>query len=495
MKTIRILFYTDSIALEDETDEKCVSDVRRFIALKLDGIAKVDIQVRVRTGPPVDPAVKLTLGLLKDFDELWVFGFGIDDRPEYVLDEGEVRDLCEWMTTGGVMVTGDHSRPEGNNECPAGVSHARFRSLGFSLGSRIPRAGQLRVWVGPPTSCSVAPTRLEESDTFNTQEAGDCNSDLDELCLQHDETPQFLEPMPFPPHFLFTYDYDAHGQPIPVRQFPDHAHVGHVLESPDVFDACWPARPPFPQAVAKGRDKRPFTNSRVYDLVVAYDGDQAAPPVGRIVSDASFHHFINLNLGRLLERDPATKNPRPGTALDEIAQYYANLALWLAPKTLRDEIKRDLLLRAARHIDVFETFGNGPLKLGRVAKQALASRIGAANLHRLFGAGAEEQSFQDRLLAYVITGRNAPEGFGMMAHEHLLGLIIEGYYEYLRVRGLSPLRLADEAVPDEVIFGAMENAFNAQASLTGEVLTRLREGARGAPPPEPQGGDDEGGAS
>lgn len=496
MKTIRILFYTDLFALEKEDNEKCVSLLRKFIQLKLAGIAKVDIKVKVRTGLPVDPATKLTTKLLSDFDELWVFSFDLRDNPELMFDEGEVNDLLAWMKTGGVMVTGDHSQPNSNDRCSAVVSHEAFRALGFTLGSRLPRARQLRVWTGPPTACTDDDARPEDSDTYNTQVPGGCHSDLNELCLQHDEKPQCLEDMPSPPHFLFIYDYDEHGQPVPIKWFPDHAHVGFVVEAPDVFDDTWPPRPPLPQAVAKGLDKR---NQRVYNLVVAYDGDQAKDDdnqgVGRIVSDASFHHYINLNLKGLPERD-ACNNPTPRTPLDQIAQYYGNLAYWLAPKKLREEILLDLFLRVATHLDVFETFGNGPQKLGRVAKQALMSLVGAAHLYRILedGSGADGKSLDAQLLIYALTGRGAPEGFNVLGHEYFLGSIIEAYYVQLWEKGHNPLRLAEEAVPDEVIFGALGDALNIQASLAEELAPRLRKASEAFTiPKEPQGEKGEGG--
>ena len=480
MKTIRILFYTDNPALEIEGNDECVCDVRRFIPLKLKGIANVDIQIMVRRGSPVEPAVRLTSNLLKDFHELWVFGFRNDEDSEFMLGDDEVKDIYEWMKTGGVMLTGDHSEHPGISACSS-VPHDSFLAIGFTLGSRIPRAEQLRVWKGPPTGCSV--TELEKSDTYNTQEPGSCSGNLDALCLQRDPNPQCLEPTQAPPHFLFTYDYDEHGQPIPITKFPDHAHVGCVVEAPDVFDSRWPARPPFPQVVAKGCDKRPFTKQRVYNLVVAYDGDQAEDSdgqgVGRIVADASFHHFINENLEGLPERDAVTKNPKPGTPLDEIAQFYANLAYWLAPKKLRDEIKQDLLFRAIRHIDVFETLGNVPAMLGRVARQVLATQVGAANLRRILGEGAENKSFEDHLLTYLITGEGAPEGFGALESDYLFGRVIAEYYEHLRAKGLSPLEVTDGVIPVEVIFGAVENTLAAQASLIGELTSRLREEAQG----------------
>lgn len=505
METIRILFYTDIAELDVEGSEKGATELKRFIDLKLNGIVKVDIQVRNRHRDYVHNlpsllATRLTCGLLENFDELWIFGFSQNNDPKFMLSDDEVKVLLDWMNKGGVMLTGDHSQHDSDGVCPAGVGHEEFRALGFTIGRRVPRAGQLRVWTGPPTNCGAAP---QDSDTYNTQVSGTCNSDLEETCLQEDENPQCLEPMPHPPHFLFTYKLDAQRQPVPIKKFPDHAHIGFVIDNPEPFDDNWPPRPPAPQVVAKGRDQRFPADPRVYNLVVAYDGDAAG--VGRIVSDATFHHFVNINLRKIRERD-VLKNPVPDTPLDEIAQFYANLVIWLAPRSLRDRIRQGLVFEAAKHLNVYESIGRGPQELGRVAREAVESKLGAANLHRILenDGGAEERLFEDDLLTYAFTGQGDTERFLQLSPEEVLGQAVGAYYDHLRGSGFTPLMLTENIVPPEAIFGALRARFAeradvlaAQSSQDGspspeaEETTEVSSGG----PAEKSGGEGEGGSS
>lgn len=503
METIRILFYTDIAELDVKDSEKGVSDLKRFVDLKLKGVAKVDILVRNRNfdyghNQVSLSATKLTPGLLERFDELWFFGINQSDNPCAMLTNGELNALRDWMSKGGVMLTGDHSQYDFDGVCPSGVGHEQFRALGFTIGSKVPRAGQLRVWTGPPTNCDPTSDNPQDSDTFNTQVSGKCDSDLGDLCLQEDENPQTLEEMPHPPHFLLTYKLDARGEPVPIRNFPDHAHIGLVIDNPEPFDDDWPPRPPAPQVVARGRDQRFPADPRVYNLVVAYDGDEAG--VGRIVSDASFHHFMNVNLERLPGRD-ALNNPLPDTPLDEIAQYHANLILWLAPRDLRARIRDGLIFEAAKHLNVYETIGRGPQELGRVARAALESKLGAANLYRIFGndRDAGEKSFEDQLLTYAFTGQGDPENFLQLSPEEIIGQAVGAYYDHLRGVGLTPLMLTENIVPPGAVFGALRatlaeraDALAAQSSQAGSPSPEAAETTEASSGGTEEGAGDEG---
>jgi hypothetical protein len=514
MKQLRILIYTDTLGLDDEKDSFCISDLRRFLPLKLGHIVEVKTDTLVRhfddkTNKPRHAANKLTHDLLEQYHELWVFGF--DNRkdtgaePQLLLTPEEVAELARWMKTGGVMVTGDHSEGETADAC-RDPNHAEFRARGYSLGFKIPRAGQLRVWEGPPTNCTLPETPLEESDNYNTQEPSGCSADLNDACLERDDHPQTLEPEPYPPHFLFFYGLDAGGRRVAITQFPDHPHVGKVVETPKVLDEHWPPHPTVPRVVARGRDKRFTAEDKIYNLVVAYDGDEAG--VGRIVSDASFHHFLNINIGGppsraigMPERDSA-KNPKPGTPLDKMAQFYANLAYWLAPKDLRQEIKKELLFRAARHIDVLETFGNGASRLGKAARSALKSLLGEADLLRVVESVADggEGLMEGDPLAYALAGRvgrGGREDFSMLGDEHLLGSIIESYYGYFREKGMNLLTVTEDVVPREVISNTFVGALRAQASRAEVMLARLAAGPSPSPTddasPDAPGGEGEDG--
>lgn len=478
MKTIRILIYTDIRVFNMAGRDRAGIDLQNFVKQKLAKIAEAGIKVVSRhfdlEQPDAPPAfIRLTHDLLFAHDVLWVFGFGNEDTrqsPEFAFDAEEVMLLCEWMKRGGVMVTGDHSQlgDLDNTVCAQGVSHDKFFARGSALGHRIPRARQLRVWKGPPTNCDVDPSDLEKSDTQNTLDKVGTGSDLD---LEKDEFPQTLEGLSSPPHFLFTYDLGDDGRPTPITHFPDHQHEGRVL-IPETFNEDWPQRPPDPKPefVAFGRDKRFTAKERVYPLVVAYDGDHAG--IGRIVADTSFHHYIDLNLRQIDKRDAA--GPLPKTPLDEIAQYYANLAYWLAPKSLRDEIKRDLLFQSAIHLSVLETVGNGTARLGRAARAALKSEVGAANLYRIFVADgpSAEQHLTGRLLAFAVTGRGAPEGFEALDGDHLLGSVIEDYHRFFVANGLNPLNLLVDPTTPSVTSDGVQSGFLKQFPEAEGLLSR-----------------------
>src|ERR1700754_644054 len=124
METIRILLYTDNSDIRKNPDPGSwgVTDLERFIKLKLQGIADVcfDVlnrhDVDLKTGQEINGAHKLTDGLLKQYDELWFFGYRQVNLPdakppeppephnELECDEKEL--LCDWMKTGGVLITG-----------------------------------------------------------------------------------------------------------------------------------------------------------------------------------------------------------------------------------------------------------------------------------------------------------------------------------------------------------------------------------------------------
>jgi hypothetical protein len=418
---IRVLFYTD---YDEMTDQSCaafgLSELRKLILFKtapLCGIFTVEMTSINRhrdlvTGEIVKGANKLNRKLLEQFDEIWFFGFlqtNTLETSENELNNDEVNNLRDWMDAGGgVFVTGDHSIPD-VRLCPddeRNQDHQTYLNIGRALGHRIPRAGQLRVWKGPPTSVARG-LPLEKRDNFNTL-VGDVG-DLDEAdFLQTDETAQELI---FPaqiPHKLFWLFFNPDKSITPVTKFPDHMHEGR-LQVPDVLDGDWPAASPKPSVVAFGRDNRPFKEKRVHPLVSAYDGHQVAgrcqtEPLGRIVADSSFHHYVNINL--LGFKRDVCGNPLPSSPLDEIAQYFANLTLWLAPQSIHDLIKVGLIELLAGHPQTIEIKGNNIFSLGRTAL-AIVSAFGDLILNQLFNhADYAEPRIIDILLSLLFLGRS-----------------------------------------------------------------------------------------
>jgi hypothetical protein len=78
---------------------------------------------------------------------------------------------------------------------------------------------------------------------------------------------------------------------------------------------------------------------RSFISICAFDGQRAS--VGRVVTDATWHHFVNINLdgtgtspaksGLQIPGAPPTDSPE----LTRIRHYYGNLANWLMPSSTR----------------------------------------------------------------------------------------------------------------------------------------------------------------
>ncbi|MGW0520155.1 hypothetical protein [Crossiella sp. NPDC003009] len=309
---------------------------------------------------------KLTAELLGKYDQVWFFGIAPCDlpgqgEPENELTDPEVAALRAWMDAGGgVLVTGDHSNPK-----PSGADPAldELLNLGRAISHRVPRAGELRVWEGLPDSS------IEFS--HNTHQPDDRGSDINNpIPMDADHHPQQLILKRYlpsgRPHPLFS------GKRGPIAVFPDHMHEGQ-LRIPDSYPAeVWPSGPfgqPKPEIVARGTDKR---NGSVYGVVSTYDGHAAG--VGRIVADSTWHHYFNINLfGFLSEPAVAAK----------MGEYYANLALWLAPPRARQQARARMLWWLVNHPVVQMAFGNPAADVGRTALGLLASVTNPATAHDL----------------------------------------------------------------------------------------------------------------
>lgn len=436
MTEIRILLYTDYNVIGETPSLNSwgITELEKFILYKTEGVAdfKLHFLNRHEPKPKSNP---LTRKLLYQYDELWVFGFHRPRAVPYELDAQEVDVLKEWMDNGGgLFMAGDHAA----GLC-ATADPKTFSVWGRSLGEPMKRAGQLRVWQGPPTGCPHP--KLEDRDNFNTCE-GSNPQFLDRPELQSDGRPQTLLHLSDPPHRLFWWRKDSSGKMLPITVFPDHHHEGKLI-IPDELGGDWPPHSPLPVVAAEGRDKRFPNEDRRYKLVIAYDGDSVK--VGRIVVDSSFHHYLNINLSDLHARD-AAGYPVENSDLDQIAQYYGNLAYWLAPQALRDEIKFNLFFRLAEHPDVFEVSGSGCQSLGQAAQYVLDLQIGASNLHRIFAPSEFEMTPRliDELLALFFLGENSLVELTPVERSSALGAVINVYHEFVAESGVDTPSELDE---------------------------------------------------
>ncbi len=281
--------------------------------------------------------------LISRYDVVFLFGFRSENDDQ--LPQAELDALARFMQAGGgVFATGDHD------------------SMGAAISRDIPRVRSMRHWTEADTP-DVADATRHSTNTGGADEQEDFSD-------QSDASPQRLYPN-------FRTEAGGLGMPHPLVQqvpprrtlevFPDHPHEGECVVPTDlatsfVLDGStldeWPVAEDMPTRIspeAVGYSMSHGTGfpvgptgpkealvPRSFIAICAYDGQRAG--VGRVVTDATWHHFVNANLDGTGEpvllglREPAADPLNPPTdteALIRIRQYYRNLATWLMPRTVR----------------------------------------------------------------------------------------------------------------------------------------------------------------
>jgi hypothetical protein len=405
-QTIRLLLYTDDprIITTNIDDQMGLTTMIKHLKAHEPAFAKIEVELVSRSSnSQIHADNKLDAERLQKYDEVWFFGVHQVSRdnftlgvlrggPQSDLQTGEVSELAAWMKVegekgkgGGVLMTGDHANPRPPDAHPFDDDEAGkkedFLGLGRALGRRVPRAGQLRKWEGAPTAY--------EENSFNTQvEVASIN--INSLQLQLDSTPQQLILQTFDdkgnpatggqPHPLFFYKEGAF-----IQIFPDHAHEGAVVLPPNLDDTnMWPvgtAIQPQPRVVAQSIDKR---NSRLLNILAAYNGDNAN--VGRVVADSSWHHYLDVNL---LNFPP---DPQQDSVADQIGQFYGNLAMWLAPISVRRKMADAMFEWLANHPLMIEEVGGDSLEIGKKAYAILSLVASPCEIHELLQTAVPDSS-------------------------------------------------------------------------------------------------------
>lgn len=112
-----------------------------------------------------------------------------------------------------------------------------------------------------------------------------------------------------------------------ISRLPAHPHEGAV--------SVPPGAEAFAQVVARGRS---LVSGRPFNLMVAIDrhADDSAAEVGRVVAEATFHRFADVNWDpskgcpSFVTEAPGTGYARAPDALTEARAYARNIADWLA---------------------------------------------------------------------------------------------------------------------------------------------------------------------
>lgn len=283
-----------------------------------------------------------------------VFLFGIEDSfrgrgndangapsPSDRLSDTELRALTLFMNSGGgLFATGDHG------------------SLGRALCHAIPRARNMRLWQSTASQIADDEVSMGGARRNDTNRRGnDLSSDFND---QSDDVPQEIQPKIYSRRqglFRYTFPHPLLCGPNGmIRVMPDHAHEGECIEPADpnlnlnIGGALGPEYPP-----AAGGGARPLpeiistssvltgitsgfkdpTVAQSFGGISAYDGHRAG--IGRVVTDATWHHFVNVNLTG--DRDSPAGSPKrlgflatpAGQAhFEQIKAYFRNLAVWLS---------------------------------------------------------------------------------------------------------------------------------------------------------------------
>ncbi|UUX94113.1 hypothetical protein [Aquabacterium sp. J223] len=332
-----------------------------------------------------------------NYDQVWLFGFSGAN-----INAQEQQALAQFMQNGGgVFATGDHE------------------SIGSGMGTQLPRVRSMRNW------SSVPMVNPERHDTV-------INAGADAIKQFSDQADPIAQPL-YPVYFSNGGPDNAatSWSPHPVLRhpsgavdaLPDHPHESECFAPTPVAGNFagveeWPAPvgggariPAVVVGVTMSAGRfitdtlKPPVRPHSFGAISAYDGDAAR--VGRIVCDATWHHFVNVNLNGAGATPDTLNNPRQGLYFNgnptpeyqKIQRYFLNTVRWLAPRNRRNcwpflqaaLARFDLEMLEALREPIPHPCPWDPLQqIGRVAEDALA---------RHWGAGAVGEVVDDLLQA------------------------------------------------------------------------------------------------
>lgn len=324
-----------------------------------------------------------TSAALAPYDVLWLFGY---EGWNYgtvpygsAIGPDEVAAIANFMKSGGgVFAVGDHA------------------GMGSLMCGQIPRVRSMRNWFGRasdiPAGCPTtaidysgatvsAVNRPGESgnpvpgvaraDTLQANPSDSATPGQFQFDDQSDAIPQTLTFVPAePPHSILQ------GPNGPINRYPDHMHEGEVVTPSSLSETVtiggqsfveYPAigsYQPVPGIIATGNivaghttlvegasceinnfttDNTP-TVATTIGILCVYDGRGVG--VGRVVTDSSFHHYLDLNLigdpcgsspdrtqgfaGGLVDANHDPVTPASGSVLADLQAFYVSTVVWLA---------------------------------------------------------------------------------------------------------------------------------------------------------------------
>lgn len=379
-----------------------------------------------------------THGVLKSrYDVVFILSINGEFGQKLTDESGALDAVTAFMQAGGgIFATGDHE------------------DLGAGMCKDIPRVRNMRFWTN--TAPQVVPSaggtdRL----TTNLPGRGDIagSDDEYEFSDQSDQFPQRL-------YVNFRTTAGGIGLAHPLLQvpasnraievFPDHPHEGECVipsnlttKLADNVTDEWPALASgvrvSPEMVALTMSHgnafpgKEAVTPRSFIAICAYDGQRVNR--GRVVTDATWHHFVNINI-------KPGMSALAGRDLADIKQYYANLATWLMPKNVRLCRRFPWILTELVNYPLFEELSpipreqlDGPRlrNIGALVERALLNHHTHAEVKALIDDVLEEAIGTDAKLKLEEHGREisaiSAHGAGLAAIGSLTMAIAERFNE------------------------------------------------------------------
>jgi hypothetical protein len=399
-----------------------------------------------------------THGVTKSrYDVVLLLSVNRESGPKLTDESGALDAVIKFMQAGGgVFATGDHE------------------DLGAGMCMDIPRVRAMRHWRATDTPSASGTDRL----TTNLPGSDDVYQFED----QSDAFPQRL-------YVNYRTDAGGVGSAHPLLQvpgsspsraievFPDHPHEGECVvpsnlttKLPDNVTDEWPTQvgggggrvSPEAVALTMSHGNAIPSHSKVavvprsFIAICAYNGQLAN--VGRVVTDATWHHFVNVNLVGDLPVPPPGRQGLTGRNLDDVKQYYKNIVTWLMPKNVRRCRRFPWLLQELVWFPLFEELKPMPFEqldsvslreIGSLVATALAKRNPQFQVKQLLDDMLEEALGPDAALKLGEFGRE----FGKVS-AHDAGLAALGALTMATANTATELQ-NQEKIEGEKVFGRM----------------------------------------
>lgn len=307
---------------------------------------------------------------MERYDQVWLFG--IDSGSG--IPNSELDVLATFMNGGGgVFATGDHGM------------------LGRNLCGSVLRVRNMRRWDNSSQEVGMSDPRRND-----TNRAGnDAGSQFDD---QSDDVPQTISPKLYSSR-LGSYWRETYPHPLLCSPFgritvlPDHPHEGECIE-PDDLNTSYGGSPEFPGGVApeviaystvpegNTAGSKQATQPHTFGAICAYDGHKV--DVGRIVTDATWHHFTNVNLigqqfgnpNHLSKMNGFLHSATGQQHLSQIRHYFVNIGVWLARKDQHRCFNGHFIWQLLHHHRVIEATMNNPRLSANLVQPSLLYEIG-----------------------------------------------------------------------------------------------------------------------